>query len=137
MLTQFVGHKHCRNRGIHDGCRISWESVILCGGRLQKPQIGACVLTPPCEDEFFLRRKNCDIFFEKSDSLISTTNLIRPSNVCLNYDMMWPLVGNSFIICVMGRLAVADNFSMWLLTVPTHTLGTVGLEFRNGYLGAM
>ena len=33
---------------------------------------------------------------------------------------------------VMIRLAVADDCSIWSLAVPTHILGSVGLEFWNG-----
>ena len=50
---------------------------------------------------------------------------------------MWKLEGNHLTSWVMIRLAVADDCSIWSLAVPTHILGSVGLEFWNGASGSM
>ena len=60
-----------------------------------------------------------------------------PTNVYLNYGMMWKLVVKDLISCRMDRLAVAADCSMWLLGVPAHTLGAVGLAFWNEDSGEM
>ena len=57
--------------------------------------------------------------------------------MCLKDFMMRILVVDDLIRLVMVRSAGADDFTMWILAVPTYTLGAAGLGFWNGGSGAM